>query len=40
MMQLIEDDKDISALQKSVITYGITKLKDDLDQIQKILKLF
>lgn len=40
MMQLIEDDKDISALQKSVITYGITKLKDDIDQIQKILKLF
>lgn len=39
MIRLLTDDNDISALQKNVIKQGITKLKDDIDIIQGILKL-
>ena len=39
MIQLLEDDSDMSELQKNVIKQGITKLKDDITAIQDILKL-
>ena len=40
MVKALDDDKDISELQKNVILEGITKLKNDLIEIQKIVKLF
>ena len=39
MIRLLADDNDISELQRNVITQGITKLKDDIDRTQGILKL-
>lgn len=39
MIRLLADDNDISELQRNVITQGITKLKDDIDITQGILKL-
>lgn len=40
VMNNLESDKEISPMQKKVITTGIAKLRDDLENVNKIIKLF